>query len=328
MREQEHWLFSAAVVFHEVQLFMPRTLCIWTPSRAFTKCSGVGVRGVLSSRMIFSCRLAILMWFVAIVLRPEHANAQAFQMFTRNLTPQGSPTLTLDVEGSDSIENVKQKNEDKIFNEVGLSYLPQDQFLFYSGTFLRDGRTLADYGIGRESIINMAVIDSFDALSFATSLPASRGFTPFMMRSGTSGAGEGWSVFNYTNAVDLSDTNIGTYTLDLFTVAPGVPNVVPDALGAMPGFDGQQAYYWTFITATGGISGFSPDQFLIQTAQFANAFTGSFSVVQQGSNSLAISYSPSSVPEIDPNSLGSVLALVLGSLGLLERRRLGHSAVN
>ena len=28
------------------------------------------------------------------------------------------------------------------------------------------------------------------------------------------------------------------------------------------------------------------------------------------------------VPEIDPNSLGSVLALVLGSLGLLERRRL------
>jgi hypothetical protein len=31
---------------------------------------------------------------------------------------------------------------------------------------------------------------------------------------------------------------------------------------------------------------------------------------------------PSPVPEIDPNSLGSVLALVLGSLGLLERRRL------
>jgi formylglycine-generating enzyme len=32
--------------------------------------------------------------------------------------------------------------------------------------------------------------------------------------------------------------------------------------------------------------------------------------------------SPSAVPEIDPNSLGSVLALVLGSLGVLERRRL------
>ena len=36
----------------------------------------------------------------------------------------------------------------------------------------------------------------------------------------------------------------------------------------------------------------------------------------------SVSGPPSSVPEIDPNSLGSVLALVLGSLGLLERRRL------
>ena len=33
-----------------------------------------------------------------------------------------------------------------------------------------------------------------------------------------------------------------------------------------------------------------------------------------------------SVPEIDPNSLGSVLALVVGSLGLLERRRLRQAA--
>jgi hypothetical protein len=36
----------------------------------------------------------------------------------------------------------------------------------------------------------------------------------------------------------------------------------------------------------------------------------------------ATATTPSPVPEIDPNSLGSVLALVLGSLGLLERRRL------
>jgi hypothetical protein len=36
----------------------------------------------------------------------------------------------------------------------------------------------------------------------------------------------------------------------------------------------------------------------------------------------SVSGPPSAVPEIDPNSIGSVLALVLGSLGLLERRRL------
>ena len=42
--------------------------------------------------------------------------------------------------------------------------------------------------------------------------------------------------------------------------------------------------------------------------------------IDGGPNGLFIA-PPSSVPEINPNSLGSVLALVLGSLGLLERRR-------
>jgi hypothetical protein len=44
-------------------------------------------------------------------------------------------------------------------------------------------------------------------------------------------------------------------------------------------------------------------------------------VGDQGATFTVSDASPSSVPEIDPNSLGSVLALVLGSLGLLERRR-------
>jgi hypothetical protein len=44
--------------------------------------------------------------------------------------------------------------------------------------------------------------------------------------------------------------------------------------------------------------------------------------IDQSSTFTVSGGSPSAVPEIDPNSLGSVLALVLGSLGLLERRRL------
>ena len=39
-------------------------------------------------------------------------------------------------------------------------------------------------------------------------------------------------------------------------------------------------------------------------------------------NGWRIGSAQAAVPEIDPNSVGSVLALVLGSLGLLERRRL------
>jgi hypothetical protein len=51
--------------------------------------------------------------------------------------------------------------------------------------------------------------------------------------------------------------------------------------------------------------------------------SGSTWSVNTYNNGLQLSVAPvSAVPEIDPNSLGSVLALVLGSLGMLERRRL------
>jgi hypothetical protein len=62
-----------------------------------------------------------------------------------------------------------------------------------------------------------------------------------------------------------------------------------------------------------------------QTANDFNTNVGLFVVsdsTDQGATFTVSGGSPSSVPEIDPNSLGSVLALVLGSLGLLERRRL------
>ena len=42
-----------------------------------------------------------------------------------------------------------------------------------------------------------------------------------------------------------------------------------------------------------------------------------------GNNTFQINVTPSSpVPEIDPAGMGSVLALVTGALGVLERRRL------
>ena len=50
-------------------------------------------------------------------------------------------TVTLDVEGSDTIENVKQKIQDK----EGIP--PNHQFLYYGNILLQDDRTLIDYGI-------------------------------------------------------------------------------------------------------------------------------------------------------------------------------------
>ncbi|HWA85854.1 MAG TPA: autotransporter-associated beta strand repeat-containing protein, partial [Opitutus sp.] len=140
----------------------------------------------------------------------------------------------------------------------------------------------------------------------------SGGTFQLQVNDATGAAGTNYDLLDISGTLTLTATAGNPFVIDLTSLTS------ENASGLADHFDSAGAYSFMFVTTSGGITGFSADKFLIDTANFANPFSGTWSIASDGSN-LTLNYGLTAVPE--PATYAALLGLGALAFAAARKRR-------
>lgn len=97
--------------------------------------------------------------------------------------------------------------------------------------------------------------------------------------AGSAGGSPGWDCLNIAGTLAFNPTGGTNFTIKVVSLT------AVNATGLLTNFDNTATYIWTIASASGGITGFAPGNFNIDTSAFQNSLgAGAFALSQSGNN--------------------------------------------
>jgi hypothetical protein len=240
--------------------------------------------------------------------------------------------ITLDVEATDSFQNIREKMQDKT-GDIAPIY----QTIYFEGQSLLDPLgILADFNIGREASGHLILNTSADAFLNATSYNSSlheyallngydiqlfhRNRFEWAVASNTTVAEDSNRVIHpisLSGALLFSPAEQNSYTFNIFLANP---------TSSFSNFSNATGFTVPLVITSQGIIGFNSADITVNVdaSSFSNNLGGgSFSLVQPNSRTLSLQFTPGAIPE--PSTYGFCGVGAIGLMFFLRRKKSNQS---